>query len=55
MLKILELRQRVMDRLGEAFNLSEFHDVILGHGPMPLEILDQVVDDYIESKVEAGS
>jgi len=51
MLKILELRQRAMDRLGEAFDLREFHDVILGNGPMPLEILEKVVDDYIEAKL----
>jgi uncharacterized protein (DUF885 family) len=52
MLKILELRQRAMDQLGEAFDLGEFHDVILGNGPMPLEILEKVVDGYIEAKLE---
>ena len=51
MLKILELRQRAMDQLGEAFDLHEFHDVILGNGPMPLEILEKVVDDYIATKL----
>jgi len=51
MLKILELRQRAMDQLGEAFNLREFHDVILGNGPMPLEILEKVIDDYIANKL----
>jgi uncharacterized protein (DUF885 family) len=50
MLKILELRQRAMDQLGEAFDLREFHDVILRNGPMPLEILEKVVDDYLEAK-----
>jgi uncharacterized protein (DUF885 family) len=54
MLKILELRQRAMDQLGEAFDLREFHDVILGNGPMPLEILEKVVDDYIEAKLETS-
>jgi uncharacterized protein (DUF885 family) len=54
MLKILELRQRAMDRLGETFDLGEFHDVILGNGPMPLEILERVVDDYIEAKLETS-
>jgi len=50
MLKILELRQRAMDQLGEAFDLREFHDVILGHGPMPLEILEKVVDAFIAAR-----
>lgn len=52
MLKILELRQRAMDRLGDQFDLKEFHDVVLGNGSMPLEILERVVDDYLEAKLE---
>jgi uncharacterized protein (DUF885 family) len=54
MLKILELRQRAMDQLGEAFDLCEFHNVILGNGPMPLEILEKVVDNYLEAKLETN-
>jgi uncharacterized protein (DUF885 family) len=50
MLKILELRQRAIDRLGDQFDLKEFHNVILGNGSMPLEILERVVDAYIEDK-----
>ena len=49
MLKILELRQRTMDALGEDFDLAAFHDVILGNGPMPLEILEGQVDAWIEA------
>ena len=48
MLKILELRQRAMDRLGDTFDIKEFHNMILGHGPMPIQILEQVVTDWIE-------
>ena len=51
MLKILELRQRTMDKLGHNFDIKEFHNVILGHGPMPMEILERVVDDWIEAKL----
>jgi uncharacterized protein (DUF885 family) len=47
MLKILELRQRAMDQLGDQFDLKSFHNVVLGSGSMPLEILDQVVQAYI--------
>ncbi|MGD9100774.1 MAG: DUF885 family protein, partial [Anaerolineae bacterium] len=47
--KILELRQRAMDRLGDQFDIRAFHNVILGHGPMPLQILERVVDDWIET------
>jgi uncharacterized protein (DUF885 family) len=51
MLKMLELRQRAMDQLGGQFDLKEFHNVVLGNGSMPLEILERVVDDYIEAKL----
>ncbi len=49
MLKILELRQRVMQALGDDFDIREFHNLLLANGAMPLEILERVVDDYIES------
>jgi uncharacterized protein (DUF885 family) len=47
MLKILELRQRAKDQLGAAFDIKEFHNVVLGHGPLPLSILERVVDEWI--------
>ncbi len=47
MLKILELRQMAMDRLGDQFEIQEFHNVVLGNGSLPLEILDQVVKETI--------
>lgn len=50
MLKILELRQKAMDELGDQFDLKEFHNVVLSNGAMPLEILEQVVEDYIQEK-----
>jgi uncharacterized protein (DUF885 family) len=49
MLKILELRQRAMDRLGDQFDIKEFHNVVLGNGPLPLEILERMVEEYIEA------
>jgi uncharacterized protein (DUF885 family) len=51
MLKILDLRQRAMSQLGDQFDLKEFHSVILGNGSMPLEVLERVVDTYIEVKL----
>jgi uncharacterized protein (DUF885 family) len=52
MLEILELRQRAMDRLGDEFDLVEFHNVVLGSGAVPLEILERLVNDYIEATLE---
>jgi uncharacterized protein (DUF885 family) len=50
-LKILELRSRAMDSLGEDFDLKEFHNVLLTNGAMPLSILEQQVDRYIASEL----
>ncbi|NIV38672.1 MAG: DUF885 family protein, partial [Anaerolineae bacterium] len=49
MLKILELRQRAMDRLGDKFDIKQFHNIVLGSGSLPLGFLERVVDDYIDS------
>ena len=49
MLKILELRQKAEDALGDQFDIKEFHRVILSNGSMPLEILEKVVQTYIDS------
>ncbi len=50
MLELLELRQRAMDQLGDRFDLVEFHRVVLENGSLPLEILERVVDQYIQEK-----
>jgi uncharacterized protein (DUF885 family) len=47
LLRILDLRDRARAALGDEFDLKGFHDAVIGHGSLPLEILDGVVDDYI--------
>jgi uncharacterized protein (DUF885 family) len=50
-LKILELRQRAQDELGDNFTMGDFHDVVLKSGPVPLDILEERVNSWIaESK-----
>jgi uncharacterized protein (DUF885 family) len=46
-LKLLELRQKARQALGDKFDLRQFHNVILKNGSMPLFLLEQVVDEYI--------
>lgn len=52
-LKILELRQKAKDILGEKFNICQFHNEILQLGSAPLLILQEVIDDYIKHKLAA--
>ena len=47
MMKILELRERAHRELGEDFDLRAFHRVVLTNGSMPLNLLDQLVDEHI--------
>jgi uncharacterized protein (DUF885 family) len=47
-LKLLELRQKARQALGDKFDLRQFHNVILKNGSMPLSLLEQVVEEYIQ-------
>ena len=49
MMKILELRAYAQSKLGDRFNLKDFHRVILSQGAVPLEILEQVVREWVSS------
>jgi uncharacterized protein (DUF885 family) len=47
MLKIQELRQRAEEQLGDKFDIRDFHDIILGGGAMPLELLERRVNQWL--------
>lgn len=47
MIKMLELREKARTALGERFDIRDFHDVVLRNGAVPLDILEQLVDEYI--------
>ena len=48
MIKILELRERAMNELGDDFNLKDFHSAVLDHGNPPLFIVEEMVNKMIE-------
>ena len=48
--KLLELRARAQQELGEAFDIRAFHSAILNEGAMPLSILEEKIDRWIASE-----
>ena len=51
MIKILSLREHAKAKLGNQFDLKQFHDVILKNGPVPLDTLEEQVNKYILQKL----
>lgn len=50
MLKILELRAKAKNALGDQFDIRDFHEVVIAQGAIPLHILEEFVNEYIISK-----
>ncbi|MDP3460525.1 MAG: DUF885 domain-containing protein [Hyphomonas sp.] len=50
MLKIVELRERARTQLGDAFDIREFHDIVLRDGAVPLAVLEETVDAWLAGK-----
>ena len=47
MLKIVQLRAKAKEQLGDKFDIRQFHDVVLTNGAVPLNVLEDMVNDYI--------
>lgn len=52
-LKIRELRERAKAQLGPRFDIKAFHDEILNGGPLPLDLLEERVDGWIQAQLRA--
>jgi uncharacterized protein (DUF885 family) len=53
-LKILELRDRAKQALGDKFDLRAFHDQVLDAGALPLDLLSDRIDGWIAGQKAAG-
>ncbi len=52
-LKIRELRSRSEQELAQNFDVREFHEVVLRNGAVPLDVLDELVSEWIAGKRRA--
>jgi uncharacterized protein (DUF885 family) len=50
MLKINELRAKAEAELGDKFDIREFHDEVLLTGSMPLPVLEQKINRWVEAQ-----
>jgi uncharacterized protein (DUF885 family) len=48
--KILELRARAQKELGAKFDIRAFHDAVLDQGPLPLDLLEAKIDEWIATQ-----
>ncbi|HEX7319853.1 MAG TPA: DUF885 domain-containing protein [bacterium] len=53
-LAIIRLRESARAALGRDFDIREFHDEILRYGSMPLDQLEELLEDYIDTKKGAN-
>ena len=47
-IKILELRERAQNELGNRFDIKDFHHNVLMNGSLPLTVLEAIIDKYIQ-------
>jgi uncharacterized protein (DUF885 family) len=47
MLKILALREKARAELGDKFDIRGYHDVVLANGAVPLNVLENLVDEWV--------
>lgn len=49
-LRIKELRARAEQLLGEKFDIRGFHDTVVGNGSVPIAVLEDIVNEWIDSQ-----
>jgi uncharacterized protein (DUF885 family) len=50
-LKILDLREKAKEVLGDKFDIRQFHEVVLTNGPLPLNILEELVMEWVQTEL----
>ena len=53
-LRILAIRERCEVALGDKFDIRAFHDELLGAGALPLDILEQRMDAWVDATLQSA-
>ena len=53
-LKIRELREKAHAALGDAFDVRQFHDVVLLQGAVPMDELEKLVNEWLVEQKKSG-
>ena len=48
--KIRALREKAEKALGPRFDLRLFHDTLIGSGAVPLDVLEEMVNNWVGSR-----
>ncbi len=51
-LKILDLRDKAQEQLGDKFDIKTFHKMVLESGNLPLEVLEKKINAWLEAEVK---
>ena len=49
-IRMMEIRQMAEERLGDQFDIREFHDEVLVNGPLPIPMLEEAINQCCDSK-----
>jgi uncharacterized protein (DUF885 family) len=50
-IRIRALREKAERALGVDFDIRRFHDTVIGSGSLPISLLEEMVDDWIETEL----
>lgn len=50
-MKILSLREKARANLGDNFDIREFHNQVLKNGPLPLSLLEQTIQTWVQEEL----
>ncbi|KXI27429.1 DUF885 domain-containing protein [Paraglaciecola hydrolytica] len=49
-IKIRQLRAKAEQELGRKFDIRQFHDTVIGQGSLPMDVLDDVINEWISQQ-----